>query len=174
MNDAGAADLPTRKRKNMKTHHYIALLLRCASLALLIYGIANISILLQFIYVPSTLNKAVSFIVFLFPFMLSSLLWFFPVTIAKILTPPECDKDIQPLSYTSLSSILISAIGVCLVVNTLPDALYWLAVFNMNPEIPDNHTSENKANAMATALEIFLAVFIIIKSHAIARYIRSK
>lgn len=150
----------------MKTHHYIALLLRFASLALLIYGIANISILLQLIYAPSTLSKAVSFIVFLFPFILSSLLWFFPVTIAKILTPQECDKDIQPLSYTSLSSILISAIGVCLFVNTLPDALYWLAAFNINPEILNtDHTPENKANAMATALEIGLAVFLIIKSH---------
>lgn len=159
----------------MKTHHYVAIFLRCASLGLLIFGIGELPKILHFIYDPSGLRKALSLVILLFPFLASGLFWFFPITISKMLVPTECDKNIEPISLTSLSSIFISAIGIYLLVSALPDALYWLAIFNSGSSLENlEYSSDNKANAMAAALEIVLAIFLILKSNTIAAFIKNK
>lgn len=160
----------------MKAHHYLAILLRCTSIMLLIYGIGKISLIPQLMtYEASILTAAISVLIFMFPFVFSALLWFFPITLSKILIPQECDLDVEPISYISLSSIFISAIGLYLFTRALPDGLYWLAVFTIGSEISSlNYTSENKANVMATALELLLAIFLVVKSNVIASFIKSK
>ena len=159
----------------MKAHHYVAILLRCVSIVLVVYGLSGYLQLIRAVDESFGVSLFLSLMIFAFPFLVALLCWFFPVTVSKIIIPIECDNDVEPINRQALSSIFISAIGIYVFISALPDALYWFTVINMGTSLEGlSYSLENKANLAATALEVLLAVLLIIKAKAIASYVAER
>ena len=159
----------------MKSHHYVAIFLRCVSIVLLVYGLSGYLQLIRAIDESFGVSLFISLMIFAFPFLIAALCWFFPVTASKIIIPIECDKDVEPISRQALTSIFIAVIGIYAFVSALPDALYWLVLINMGSALDGlSYSLEDKANLAATALELLLAVLLIVKAKSIASYVTER
>lgn len=156
----------------MKAHHYVAILLRCASIGLVIYGLGGYLLLIRAVDESFGASLFLSLMIFAFPFLVAALCWFFPVTVSKIIIPIECDKDVVPIDRYAITAVFISVIGIYAFISALPNALYWLTVINMGTSLEGlNYSLEDKANLTATALEVLLAILSVIKAKSIASYI---
>jgi hypothetical protein len=159
----------------MKAHHYFAIAFRCAAIYLLLYGLRSVSYIEQVIFISQGLMKAVSIALFILPFIIAALFWFFPVTLSKLLLPPECNNDVTPVNSFSVHSIIISSIGLLLLTSAIPDIVYYLAIYNIESETPImGFSPENKASVISTIVELIFAVTLIFKSKIIASYIQNK
>ena len=107
----------------------------------------------------------------------ATILWVFPITLAKSFLAPELDLVVEPLATPSVLAIFVAAIGLFIFCYALVDLLYWVVYMHL-ASLNSNFVldSENKANTIATILQLLIGTILILKcrtiSQMISRYAR--
>ena len=107
--------------------------------------------------------------------VVAALLWFFPVTVARKLLPVM--RTPQPAltvgGHLALS-LALAVLGFWVLAQALPDTIYWLTFVLLSSRalIPLELLPEHKAGMIATAVELAIAVGLILGHRAIAGWLR--
>jgi divalent metal cation (Fe/Co/Zn/Cd) transporter len=104
-----------------------------------------------------------------------ALLWFFPLTIARKLLPVMH----EPRSETAMSgsvalSVGLTLLGMWVVAQALPDALYWTTLFFLTRQAGAAYFEwgyEQIAGIVSTVAELALAAWLIFGSSGIKRLV---
>lgn len=86
---------------------------------------------------------------------------------------PEINEPMEPMGSHSVLTVLVLAIGLYAFYYAIIDAVYWAALWQMAERSGDMEASlylgpENKANMVATAAELFIAIVILMKARSVA------
>ncbi len=166
----------------MKAHHYLSIIVRLFSVFLFLYALGQTGLIVE-----AALHGTIKGIVvsawlpaFLsIPWLVvSAILWFFPMSIAKKIVPLESDTTPSNLSPISILAVLLTAMSVYFLYYAVVDTLYWITFWNMlqhssNGGYPIELNPENKATMYSNALELFSALVILFNSKRIAARLHS-
>ena len=172
-----AAHYKDVKRQKMKSHHYLAIIIRLFSIVLLAYSLRQwvfaIEILINGeasgIRFPAMFAVATALI----PMLFAILLWKFPLTISKTIVSDEYNQEIKPLNAQSFLAVLIISLGVYFLFYAVIDSIYWLTIYKATQVGTSSGASiglseDNTANMVATAVELILAFVLIAKAKTIS------
>lgn len=161
----------------MKPSHYLAIAVRLFSVVLFLYALRQSSILMEVIR-SNSLNGAPVSIFFILattlsPFAASIFLWFFPFTVSNLILKPEIDKTIEPMNAHSVLTVLVLSIGLYIFFYALIDSIYWVTLWHMSSQSQYASASlyladDNKANMLATAVELAASVAILLKAKTLS------
>lgn len=161
----------------MKSHHYLAIIVRLFSIALFVYGIRQMGFLIEVVLtgMASEIRYSILFAASTaaIPLLISILLWVCPVTISKSIIPPEANLEIQPVNVQNLLTILIIAIGLYVFYFALTDSIYWAIVYKATQLGTYNGAEiglaeENKANMIVTVIQLCVSLAFIAKAKSFA------
>lgn len=114
-----------------------------------------------------------AYAVILFLFIISAVLWLFPLTLANKLLPKENEAEKVYWENDSILSIGFILMGVFLLYKTLSDLTYW--GFVMLHSIGNNTQIElsatDKISIYVTFIEVSLSLFLIFGSQGISNLI---
>jgi len=105
--------------------YYFGVIVRLFAIALFIFGIGKMEFLLNFsFYAGNTPRPSVLFsaLLSILPILISIVIWFFPLTVARKILPPT-EEPFEPISSSSVLTVLILAIGTFSLYNELVTAL---------------------------------------------------
>lgn len=156
----------------MKPHHYLGIGLRIFAIVLFVYVFRQ-SIQLFTFLTSGSLHVAnipiMPLLVTLLSLIAAIACWLFPITIAKNIINPELDRDIQPVNYPSLLTVVILAIGLFLTFKAISDIVYWLTYLNIVPS--GAYDPDAKALMVATVVETVVAFALVGRARTIAHYL---
>ncbi|MFT7559476.1 MAG: hypothetical protein ACI93R_001387 [Flavobacteriales bacterium] len=161
----------------MKAHHYLGIAIRLFSIGLFIYSINQLARFTGSLTYGTADGIEVSAIltgVIYVPWLLASIfLWYFPLTIAKNIIPPEVDIKPTPISSHAALSVCISVISLYFIYNSITDGLYWLMFWNFTMGLEASGVAftlepENKANIYTTVIEFLVATILFINAKRVA------
>ena len=160
----------------MRPTHYLAIAVRLFSILLFLYSIRQSSFLIEVLGEGvNGLNVSVAFAVTsaVIPLLVAIYIWYFPMTVAKAILKPEIDQPIEPMNAQSILTVLILAISLYFIYVSIVDAVYWATLWQMaershSAEAPLYLNVENKANMVATAIELFTSAMIALKARSLA------
>lgn len=160
----------------MKVHHYFAIGLKLFSVALFVYGLRFTVPIVQMTnndnFNGFDLSVSVLMIELLICWLMASILWLFPITIAKLFLKPGLDKEVEPLSKPSILAVFIVAIGLYIFAFGVIDILFWGVYINLALENSNFVLDpESKANVVVTAFQLGFGIFLIYKCRTISDYI---
>ena len=126
----------------------------------------------SFFVVPYELEGGISFAVPVLAISLQLIICavalFFPLTIARWLVSLEQSNDSLTKSSPSVWLTLgLVFVGFLSLTNSVPDIIYWLTLYNFPYHIYEL-TPLDKANCIATTVEIAFAVILIVGARRIA------
>ncbi len=167
------------KGRFMNPHHYLAILIRLFAIGLFIFSISQSSYFFYSIVFGVGQGFEISalqiFMSFFLPFVISVVLWFFPVIVAKSILKPEIDQAIKPINKDGISFLIIATLGLYVTFYALVDTVYYFSLWQIS-ELSDGYgTIRNffppdvKANIWATLIELVLGVLLILKSKTIVK-----
>lgn len=160
----------------MKPSHFLAITVRIFSIVLALYGIRQSSFLIELIggglngYAVSWAFASASTAL---PILVAILLWYFPVSVAKSIIKDEIDQPIKPIKPQSILTVLIASIAFYFMFYAIVDSVYWATLWHMaersyGTQAPLYLNDENKANMIATAIELFASFLILIRARSFA------
>jgi len=161
----------------MKSSHYLAIAVRLFSIVLFIFALRQSTSLIEVFLNDSINGMPVSTLFIagtvLIPLIVSLLLWFFPLSVSKSILKQEMDQPIEPVNSTTILSVFVIAIGLYVFYYAFIDFVYWAVLWNMESHsqysmAPLSLTEENKANMVATAVELVISVVLILKAKTLA------
>ena len=157
----------------MKSHHYLALGVKLFAIALFVYAIKQSRLLIE-VAIDGGINGIPASSWFMLattaiPFLISAVLWFFPITLAQSILTSELDKTVEPTSPITLLSILISMIGLFFLYYVISDTVYWLIFSHLADGTSASLEPEVKANMWTTLIELVVICFLVLKSKTIAK-----
>ena len=164
----------------MKPHHYLAIIVKIFAIVLFAYGIRQAGFFIEILLtgMASDVRYSIYFAATtaFVPITTSLLLWFFPITISKSIITPEIDGQLQPINPQGLLAVIISAIGLYTLFYAIVDATYWSIIYQATKAgtssgVPIGLSDEGAANMIVTAIELVMAVMLILKSKTLAFYI---
>lgn len=163
----------------MRPQHYLALGVRIFSIALFLYGLRQSASFVELITegrdgLRVSVVFAISIVVV--PILASIYLWTFPLLVAKFILKTEIDQPIQPIDARSMLTVLILAIALYFLYNAIIDSFYWATIWQM---AQSNHVSDpsfyleskQKANMVATGLELVASMSLLVKARSLAGHI---
>lgn len=157
----------------MKAHHYLSIGFRLFALWLVLFSIPNFAYFIENIAYGTVQGMEASLftssVIYLPWPVIGVVLWFFPLTIASKIIPPDANLTPENLSPKALLSVLISAIAIYFLYRSIMDCVYWGSVISLTPGgIYTSITPDNKASIIATIIELAAAALLLIKSKQIA------
>ncbi len=161
----------------MKSSHYLAIAVRLFSIVLFIYALRQSTMLIEVIIKDSINGMPVSLLFIsatvFSPLAISLLLWYFPLTVSNKILKPEIDKVIEPLSAISILTVMVLAIGLYVFYHAFIDSVYWATLWHMSSQGPNADASlylmeDNKANIVATIVEIIVSIGLIFKAKSLS------
>lgn len=160
----------------MKPTHYLAILVRIFSILLILLALRQSSFLVGL--VTGELNGLTVSVVFaissvVIPILVAVFLWYFPMMVARKIVKSEMDQPIEAMNAQSLLTVLILAIATYYLYFAIIDAVYWAALWQMSErsyggQAPLNLSQENKANMLATIIELLVSAILILKARTIS------
>jgi hypothetical protein len=162
----------------MKVHHYVGVGIKLFAIWLFLFSVQNMVYLLENIIYGTVQGMKASLIksslIYVPWLVLAIILWYFPLSSAKKIIPPEAEVNPEGISASSLLSILISAIALLFLYRSIMDGVYWLTLLNL---IENSSYStigpENKASMYATGVEFFAAACLFFNSRKISIWARN-
>lgn len=161
----------------MKVYHYIGIAIRLFAIWLFIFSINQLVFFVENIVYGTVQGMEgsifISGLIYL-PWLFGAiLLWKFPLTLAKRITPPEADFKPEPITPHAILSVLISAIALFLLYRSIMDGVYWLTFWNFAQGYSEmgvgvSFNAENKASIVATAIEFFVAALLFFNCKKVA------
>lgn len=161
----------------MKSSHYLAIAVRLFSIVLFVYSLRQSSLLVEYL-VNDSINGMEASLFFisvstLAPLFVAILLWYFPVSVARSILKPEIDQKLEPIRPQSVLTVLVLALGLYAFYYAVVESIYWLTLWHLSErsifsEAPLYLTVENKANMVATAIELFASIIILFKARSIS------
>lgn len=160
----------------MRPTHYLAITVRIFSILLFLYGIRQSSFLIELIgggWNGFNVSWGFAITSTILPILVATYLWYFPMIVAKSILKPEIDQPIAPMDVQSILTVLILAIALYFLYYAIIDAVYWITLWQMtersySSEVPLYLNVENKANMVATAIELFVSISILLKARSLA------
>lgn len=161
----------------MKSSHYLAIAVRLFAIVLFIFSLRQSTSLVEVFLSDSINGMPVSTLFIagtvLIPLIVSLLLWFFPLSVSKSILKPEIDLPIEPINSTIILTVFVLAIGLYVFYYAFVDLVYWAVLWNMESHsqysmAPLSLTEDNKANMVATALELVISIGLILKAKTLA------
>ncbi len=160
----------------MRPSQYLAIAVRIFSILLFLYGVRQSSFVIGLIGdgdTGVTASWAFAITSALLPIVVSIVLWCFPCAVANAIVKPEINDPIEPMGAQSVLTVLVLAIGLYALYYAIIDAVYWATLWQMAERSGDMEASfylgpENKANMVATAVELFISVVILMKARSVA------
>ena len=165
----------------MKAHHYLAVFVRLFAIFLFAFSLKDFSYLLQLVLFD---EEAVSYssVIYAFvgPFVLffiSVFLWAFPVCLAQSILNTEKALDIEPLNKSTFFSLAVSILGLYMTAYALVDVFYYFSLWKLSNSSDiyalanDLFSPNQKANVLATILELIFGLLLIFKSKTVAKKI---
>lgn len=158
--------------------HYLALFVKIFAVALFLYSIAILNRLLQIYLAGFTLESEPYILVtglnFLVPLFLSIIFWKFPKLITKKIY--NGDENFGELHSMPLLASIIAGTGIFYLFHAFSDAMYWLVFMSsMNGSqdttyIQGSMEHDYTAAIVVTAIELILALILILKCKSIAKW----
>ena len=159
----------------MQIHQYFAIGLRIFAVALLIYGIQFIGPVIEYFRfgTVSGIDVSLLFIVLnpIVPWIIASLLWLFPISIAKSFLAPSLDSKVEPISNLSIMTVFVAGIGLYVFSFGVIDMSYWLTIFFLIAQSDSEIPNDTKAGLIATTLQLGFSLLLIIKCRTVSNYI---
>lgn len=157
----------------MKAHHYLGVGIKLFTIWLFLFSIQKLVFFIENIIYGTVQGMEASAITsgFLYiPWLVIAIaLWNFPLSIAKIIIPPEAELKPEGISATSLLSVLISAISLFFLYRSIMDGVYWATVLNLSESgVYAAFSPENKASIFATGVEFIAAAILFFNSRKIS------
>ncbi|CAH0991964.1 hypothetical protein SIN8267_02079 [Sinobacterium norvegicum] len=161
----------------MKSSHYLAIAVKLFAIVLFIFSLRQSTSLVEVFLSDSINGMPVSTLFIagtvLIPLIVSLLLWFFPLSVSKSILKPEIDLPIEPINSTTILTVFVLAIGLYVFYYAFVDLVYWAVLWNMESHsqysmAPLSLTEDNKANMVATALELVISIGLILKAKTLA------
>ncbi len=108
-----------------------------------------------------------------FPMVVASLLWLFPMMASSYILKPEMDKPIEPMNSQAVLTVLVLAIGLYFLYYAISDSIYWLTFWKIAERSQEHIGSlylgaENEASMIATAVELVISIVLLVKARTIA------
>lgn len=161
----------------MKPSYYLAVFVRMFSILLILYGLRQSSFLIGLVTGELnglTVSMAFAITSVVLPILVAVLLWCFPMKVAKTILKPEVDQPIEPMNAQSWLTVLLLAVATYYLYLALIDAVYWATIWQMSERshgghAPLNLIEENKANMLATIIELLVSATLILKARTISR-----
>jgi hypothetical protein len=102
-------------------------------------------------------------------------LWIFPATLAaKLLRSGSSQVRVSDTSLAEWQNLALIAVGVFVLAGAVPDAIYWLILviggLRLAPA-QDIFNLEQKANALATLVEIAIGVWLVFGASGIGAFV---
>ena len=164
----------------MKSSHYLAIAVRLFSIVLFLYGLEQLSLLIEII-IEGSINGAPVSVLFglaiaISPIIVSVLLWSFPLSISQIIIRPEIDKPTEPMDSHSLLKVFILAIGLYFFYFAVVESIYWittwyLSVNSQNSAVPIGLSEESKASMITSGIGLLFSIGVIVKSRALSSWL---
>ncbi|MBU2886580.1 hypothetical protein KO507_12480 [Gilvimarinus agarilyticus] len=158
----------------MRPTHYLAIAIRIFSILLLLYSVPQFSLLVGVATGGSNhidLPLAFVFTTTAAPLLAALCFWFFPLKLAKLIVKPEIDQPIEAMDVLSILTTVLLAMAVYFLYYAIVDAVYWATLWliaerSLDPFYLD---ADNKANMVATALELLFSGLLLLKAKTLAR-----
>lgn len=159
----------------MKVHHYVGIGIKLFAIWLFLFSIQNMAFFLENLIYGTVqgmgASLTISSITYLPWLLLSIILWNFPLSIAKKIIPLESEINPEGISTGSLLAVLISAISLFFLYNSIMDGVYWVTLINLNGSGSyAAFNPENKASIFATGVEFIAAALLLFNSRKISRW----
>ena len=159
----------------MNSTYYFGVMVRLFAIALFIYGIGRLELAATFqgygedSYSPSFFFSLSSSII---PILISIVLWFFPLTVARKILP-STDETKSDVSPHSLLTVIVLGIGIYMLYFAILDGVFWLMFANVFVKdelggISKALSNEDKSNIVVTVIEFVLALVLIARAKTIA------
>ena len=160
----------------MSREDFVAIAARLFSIYLLLSVIKHMPLTMQLISQDQgEIWEFLYALVLVLGLIVCALLWFFPLTVARKLLPVMREpRSEQALDASIAMSVGLTLIGVWVMAYALVDAVYWLTLFVRTRQIDATHfewSHDQIAGIVATAVELFIAVWLIFGSAGIKRLI---
>lgn len=164
----------------MHPSHYLAIAIRIFAIGLFLYGLRQLGLVYE-VFVNDALHgfpvsRTFALGTSILPVIVSVVMWRFPLSVARRIATPEIDLPLEPLRARSILAALIGALSLFFLFYAVVDAVYWATYWHMvqSGEIADavlRIGGEQKANTLATIVELVVATGILLKSNTLAAYI---
>lgn len=107
------------------------------------------------------------------PIVVAIVLWNFPMMIANAILKPEIDQPLEPIDARSMLTGLVLAIALYSLYYAAIDSIYWATLWQMSERsqsggLPLYLNEEHRANMVATAVELIVSIFILLKARSLA------
>ncbi|QSP94308.1 hypothetical protein LPB19_14145 [Marinobacter salinisoli] len=160
----------------MKPTHYFAILVRLFAIVLAIYAVRQSAFLIEMLRDGDVQGYELSFtftlVSTLCPLIASALLWFFPMTVSRIVIRPELDQAFEPIGVKDLLTVLVLAIGVYVFYLTVSDAVYWITLWQMSQDSYSDAAlylgNDSKAAMLTTVIELFISLGLLLRARTIS------
>ena len=147
----------------MKTHHYLAVVIRLFALILFLYTIKQ----LLFVTWYKLIFISIGIIA-------SALLWMFPFTVSKTIVTASMNKEINPTKAKEFLTLLVIILGFFTLFYAIPDRAVWIIVHKWTfDQIIYVMGLEKISNIFVTTVELLLSILLITKSKNIVSYLIS-
>jgi len=105
-----------------------------------------------------------------------ALLWLFPFSIAnKLLPTPGAVKDERPVSAVEWQVLAFVGVGLWVLAQALPDALYWVTLSHMMSQsdltVGSSLSADQKASIVATVAELAIGTYLLLGSKGLAAFV---
>lgn len=163
----------------MKPTHYLAVAVRLFSIFLIFLAIRQSSYFSELVG-GGTSGPARSWFFAItstaLPIIAAIFLWLFPMMVAKSIVKPEADQPFEQMGTQSWLTVLILAIALCALYNSLMDAFFWATLWQVSEKAFGVESAiylnpENKASMVATGAELLLASIMIMKARSLAAHV---
>ena len=160
----------------MKPTHYFAILVRLFAIVLAIYAVRQSSFLVEVLNNGGVqgygLPLAFAWASTLVPLLVSLCLWFFPMTVSRLIIRPELDQSFEPVGLKGLLTVLVLGIGLYVLYFAVSDTVYWLTLWQMSHDDYSDSTlylgSDSKAAMVTTAIELVLAFVLVARARTVS------
>jgi hypothetical protein len=158
----------------MRKEEITALAIRLFAILLVFYILRNIPAV--FIYLTEQESVIIWALASLNVFLLLAavLMWKFPFSVAKWISPYSVDSKQTSWSSEVLLTVGCTLLGIFYLYYALSDLLYWLMFWQYNQNVAGlivELTPDQKANIIVTLVEFALAVFLVVGAGGISKAI---
>jgi len=156
--------------------HYFGIIVRLFAIALFIFGVGRLEYVFNFSsYTETYIGPSIVFSLLssVLPILISLVIWFFPLTVAKKVLPPTIEK-IEPISSLSALTVFVIAIGTFSLYNAISDSVYWITIVHVFVRdefgnISKLLSNDEKAAILSTVIEFVVAIILIARAKSISR-----